>query len=463
IEKYIESPRHVEIQILGDGHGNLVHLFERECSIQRRHQKIIEESPSPALDPALRAKMGEAAVKVGQAIGYRNAGTVEFILAADGSFYFLEVNTRLQVEHPVTECVTGVDLVRQQIRVARGEELGFGQDEITMKGAAVEVRIYAEDPANGFLPQSGPIVDWHLPAMDGLREDGGVETGTQVGIHYDPMLAKIITYDHDRTGAVARMVRALESMSVQGITTNRGFLLKVLAHPQFEAGRFDTHFIETHMKDELGVELPAEVVRRAAVVATLADHERRRMCNPTLRHVPSGWRNNPWAPQWVEYEGPEGDLRVEYWNRGRGTFECTVGEWTGEVRLVSCDREREDAFEVRVEEQGLRHRMRAVRSGGVWHLQGLAGAVMLVEKPRFPDPSAELVAGACVAPMPGKIIQLRVEEGRNVEQGDVLMVMEAMKMEHTVAAPTDGTVSKVHVAEGEQVDGGAILAVIDEG
>ncbi|MFW6049627.1 MAG: acetyl/propionyl/methylcrotonyl-CoA carboxylase subunit alpha [Myxococcota bacterium] len=463
IEKYIESPRHVEIQILGDAHGNLVHLFERECSIQRRHQKIIEESPSPALNPELRARMGDAAVRVGQAIGYRNAGTVEFILAPDGSFYFLEVNTRLQVEHPVTECVTGVDLVRQQIRVAQGEELGVRQEDLRQQGAAVEVRIYAEDPSNGFLPQSGPIVDWHLPPMEGLREDGGVESGSHVGIHYDPMLAKIITWDHDRTGALRRMVRALQTLSVQGITTNRAFLLKVLQHPKFVAGEIDTHFIETHMKGELEVEVPEALVRRAAVVATLADHERRRVCNPTLPHVPSGWRNNPWAPQWVEYEGPAGDVRVEYWHRGRGAFDFTVGEWSERVQLVACDEERPDVFELRAEEGGVRHRMRVVRSGGVWHVQDAEGAAMLVEKPRFPDPSAEAVAGGCVAPMPGKIIQLRVEPGQRVEQGDVLVVMEAMKMEHTVAAPSDGEVSAVHVAEGDQVDGGALLVVIDEG
>jgi acetyl-CoA carboxylase biotin carboxylase subunit len=462
IEKYVDQPRHVEIQILGDAQGNVVHLFERECSIQRRHQKIIEESPSPALTPELRKQMGEAAVKVGKAIGYRNAGTVEFILAPDGQFYFLEVNTRLQVEHPVTECVTGLDLVREQIRVAQGEPLPFTQDEVRLEGAAVECRIYAEDPANGFLPQSGPIVDWHLPPMEGLREDGGVETGSFVGIHYDPMLAKIVTWDRDRTGAIRRMVRALESLSVQGITTNRAFLLQVLRHPEFVAGRFDTHFIDMHMRDELGVALSDEVVRRAALVATLADVARRREV-PALPRVPAGWRNNPWAPQWVEYQGPGGDsLRVEYWHRGQGRFEMGVaGADMAEVRLVSCVADGH-AHALCVEQDGLRRKLRAVRAGDVWHVHGREGSVALTELPRFPDPSADAAEGGCVAPMPGKIIQIRVEAGKSVQQGDVLVVMEAMKMEHSVAAPADGTVAKVHVAEGDQVDGGDLLVTLDD-
>ncbi|MGB5223340.1 MAG: biotin carboxylase N-terminal domain-containing protein, partial [Polyangiales bacterium] len=216
VEKYIDDPRHVEIQILGDSHGNLIHLNERECSIQRRHQKIIEEAPSPALDAALRNRMGEAAVLCGKAIGYQNAGTVEFILAPDRSFYFLEVNTRLQVEHPITECLTGLDLVEEQIRVAQGEELRTTQEAVRFEGAAVEVRLYAEDPSAGFLPQSGKVVDWDLPPVEGLRVDSGVETGSEVGIHYDPMLAKIITSGETRDIALQRMRRALRSLSVQG-------------------------------------------------------------------------------------------------------------------------------------------------------------------------------------------------------------------------------------------------------
>ncbi len=455
IEKYVEQPRHVEIQILGDAHGNLVHLYERECSIQRRHQKIVEETPSPVLDAALRARMGEAAVKVGRAIGYRNAGTVEFILAPDGSFYFLEVNTRLQVEHPVTECVTGLDLVREQIRVAEGAPLPFAQEDVRFEGAAVEVRIYAEDPAKDFLPQAGRVVEWHLPPMPGLRVDGGVESGSEVSVHYDPMLAKIITSAPTRDEAVDRMVRALRSLSVQGITTNRDFLLHVLEHPEFRAGRFDTHFIETHLGDARAAAVDEVLVQRAAIAATLAGHERRRAEAPEPR-VSSGFRLSHFQRQWVEYEGPAGDLRVEYRHHGGGRFVVGVGGEDRTVRLVAFDG-RELIFE---DGDGVRRRLRVVWDGARTFVHCLDGAVALTEKPRFPDRARAAVAGGCVAPMPGKVTKLEVAEGDTVQAGQVLLVMEAMKMEHNVQAPEDGVVRELLVAEGEQVDADQLLAVV---
>ena len=288
VEKYIDDPRHVEIQILGDSHGELIHLNERECSIQRRHQKIVEETPSTALDAALRNQMGEAAVRCGKAIGYENAGTVEFILGPDRSFYFLEVNTRLQVEHPVTECVTGLDLVEEQILVAQGEPLRLSQEAVPFEGAAIEVRLYAEDPASGFLPQSGTIVDWHLPPAEGIRVDGGVETGSEVGIYYDPMLAKIIASGETRALALQRMRQALRSLSVQGVTTNREFLLRVLDHPSFVAGDTDTHFIDRHLRDELDSGPTEDQARRAAVAAALAGQQAREEERTLVPRVPSG-------------------------------------------------------------------------------------------------------------------------------------------------------------------------------
>jgi len=458
IEKYVEQPRHVEIQILGDARGNLIHLYERECSIQRRHQKIVEETPSPALTPAMREQMGEAAVKVGRAIGYRNAGTVELILAPDGSFYFLEVNTRLQVEHPVTECVTGLDLVHEQIRIAQGEELGRAQEDVPFRGAAVEVRIYAEDPAKGFLPAAGRIAEWHLPEAEGLRVDGGVETGTVVGVHYDPMLAKVITHAPTRDEAIARMTRALRSLNVHGIQTNRAFLLSVLAHPELRAGNFDTHFIETHLSEVLSADPDPALVREAAVAVTLAEHERRRAHAPHPR-VPSGWRNNFFQDQWVEYGGPTGALRVDYRHLGRGRFEVAAGD--GErrtVELVSWD-----GHEIVWEDgDGVRRRMRVAADGDRRFAQGLDGEVTLVEMPRFPDLDAAAVPGGCVAPMPGKIIAVKVGEGAQVEEGQVLLVMEAMKMEHTVTAPTAGKVADLRVSEGQQVDADELLAVVED-
>ena len=269
IERYIVDPRHIEIQILGDEHGNVVHLFERECSIQRRHQKIIEESPSPAVGAELRTRMGEAAVEVANAIGYSNAGTVEFIVDPEGAFYFLEVNTRLQVEHPVTECVTGVDLVRAQIEVAQGEELAFEQADLSQSGAAIEWRIYAEDPDEGFLPASGHVYDWHLPESEGIRVDGAAYSGMDVSVFYDPMLAKIIAYGPNRSEAITRMIRALEQLSLQGIANNRAILLKVLEHPEFLSGNIDTAFIEKHLKDVKSSVATETERASAAIAATL--------------------------------------------------------------------------------------------------------------------------------------------------------------------------------------------------
>ncbi|MEM8609830.1 MAG: acetyl-CoA carboxylase biotin carboxylase subunit [Myxococcota bacterium] len=457
VEKYIDNPRHVEIQILGDGHGNLIHLNERECSIQRRHQKIIEETPSPALDPELRSRMGEAAVLCGQAIGYQNAGTVEFILAPDRSFYFLEVNTRLQVEHPITECVTGLDLVEEQILVAQGEPLRLTQDEVPFRGAAVEVRLYAEDPAGGFLPQSGPVVDWHLPPAEGLRVDSGVEAGCEVSIYYDPMLAKIITSADNRPVAIQRMRAALRSLSAQGVVTNREFLLQVLDHPEFIAGNFDTHFIDQHMQEALAQGPHEDAERQAAFLATFARQQQRDAARSILPSVPSGWRNNFHTPQWDAFDIDDRAYRVEYRHQGDGVFEATSGEITVQVRVVSWD-----APTLTVEVDGHRVRARVTGNESEIYVHNADLDVALKPTDRFPDKSLTVPEGGCIAPMPGKIIELRVAEGDTVEAGQVLLIMEAMKMEHSVTAPQDGTVEQVSVAAGDQVDADALLVVVAE-
>jgi 3-methylcrotonyl-CoA carboxylase alpha subunit len=459
IEKYIDGPRHVEIQILGDAHGNVVHLFERECSIQRRHQKIIEETPSVALDEELRQRMGQAAVAVGKAIGYQNAGTVEFILAPDKTFYFLEVNTRLQVEHPVTECTTGLDLVHEQIRVAEGRPLAFVQSDIEASGAAVEVRIYAEDPGNNFLPVSGQILDWHIPEVAGLRVDTGVETGSDVGIHYDPMLAKIIAHAPTRDEALSRLIRALRGASIQGIRTNRELLLQVLSHPEFVAGRFDTHFIDNHLGDALDVAPDAAVVARAAIAATLAAHEERRR-DVVLPRVLSGYRNNRFQDEWVEYVVGEQTVRVQYRCTASGRFEMTAGELDGAFSLIACDPDGRARDLVIEGPDGHRVKTRVVVDGARFCTHALDGAVVLRELPRFPDRQAQTVPGGCIAPMPGKIVKVAVTPAQSVKAGDVLVVMEAMKMEHTVTAPHDGTIEELHAVEGEQVEADTLLAVV---
>jgi 3-methylcrotonyl-CoA carboxylase alpha subunit len=457
VEKYIDDPRHVEIQILGDAHGNLIHLNERECSIQRRHQKIIEEAPSPALDAALRNRMGEAAVLCGKAIGYQNAGTVEFILAPDRSFYFLEVNTRLQVEHPVTECLTGLDLVEEQIRVAQGEALRTSQEAVRFEGAAVEVRLYAEDPSAGFLPQSGKVVDWSLPAAEGLRVDSGVETGSEVGIHYDPMLAKIITSGESRDVALQRMRRALTSLSVQGLTTNREFLLRVLGHSAFIAGEIDTHFIDRHLGDGLLDEPSEDNAREAAVAAALAEQQESNLRRELVPHVPSGWRNNYHTPQWVEYAAGERDIRVEYRHLGDDRFTLWLGDEARDVRIVSWS----SPYLV-FEDGAHRQRARVIFDGERVFVHSPGFDASLQRKPRFPDKSLAIPAGGCVAPMPGKVIELRVAEGDAVQAGQVLLIMEAMKMEHTVTAPHAGTVAQVSVSAGDQVDADALMVVVEE-
>ena len=457
VEKYIEDPRHVEIQILGDEHGNLIHLNERECSIQRRHQKIIEETPSPALDATLRKQMGEAAVLCGKTIGYTNAGTVEFILAPDRSFYFLEVNTRLQVEHPVTECVTGLDLVEEQILVAQGEALRTAQEAVRFEGAAIEVRLYAEDPAAGFLPQSGRVVDWDLPPADGLRVDSGVETGSEVSIHYDPMLAKIITFGESRPLALQRMRRALRSLSVQGVTSNREFLLRVLDHPAFIKGEIDTHFIDRHLQDALsegGVEADEQ---RAAMAAALAEQQQRDGRRVLVPGIPSGWRNNYHTPQWVEYALGDRELRVEYRHRGDNEFTVSIDGQERRVRVVSWA-----SPELTLQEGSHRWRARISFDGDQTYVHSSQFSINLQRKPRFPDKSQEIPAGGCIAPMPGKVVELRIAEGDVVQAGQVLLIMEAMKMEHSVTAPQDGTVVQVTVAAGDQVDADALLVVVAE-
>ncbi len=457
VEKYIDDPRHVEIQILGDSHGNLIHLNERECSIQRRHQKIIEETPSPALDPALRERMGGAAVRCGSAIGYQNAGTVEFILAPDRSFYFLEVNTRLQVEHPITECVTGLDLVEEQIRIAQGEPLRLSQDQVRMEGAALEVRLYAEDPAAGFLPQSGTVVDWHLPSAEGLRVDSGVESGSEVSIHYDPMLAKIITSGESRTSALQRMRHALRALSVQGVTTNRELLLRILDHPAYVAGEIDTHFIDRHLRDVLPDTSNGRAEEHAAVVAALAEQQQRNRDRALLPEIPSGWRNNYHTPQWIEYSAGDRDFRVEYRHHGENRFTVWSKQSERAVRVVSWD----PPWLV-WEEGRRRQHARVVFHGERVYVHGSDFSLGLLRKPRFPDKSLAIPPGGCVAPMPGKVIELRVAEGDTVETGQVLLIMEAMKMEHSVTAPQNGTVARVTVALGDQVDADALLIVVAE-
>jgi acetyl/propionyl-CoA carboxylase alpha subunit len=472
LETYIERPRHIEIQILGDTYGHVVHLWERECSIQRRHQKVIEEAPSPALDPARRAAMGSAAVELGRAVGYVGAGTVEFIVDPGHAFYFLEVNTRLQVEHPVTELTTGLDLVREQIRIARGEPLGYDAAP-PQRGWAIEVRLCAEDPEREYLPTTGKLLAVEVPphgdaglAGYTVRADLGVAEGSEVGIHYDSMLGKIIAHAPSRRDAAQLLRRTLDETWVPGLITNREHLAKLLGHPAFLAGELDTHFLERHA-GELAARSPGlDRVRVAAVGATLHAIALRR--DPAAL-APPGWRNVRFADQRVTYKLGDADVIVGYRPVGAvGTsgavgavaagaeLELAIGGKSTRISRFGADGDRVWF----VEHGGHRRAVRVARAGArVWVLsEGQLFA--LVEQPQFVEPGRDAVAGGLTAPMPGKVVKVLVTEGQEVAAHAALVVLEAMKMEHTVRASAAGTVRAIHVAVGDQVDTDRILAIV---
>jgi len=457
LERYLPSPRHVEVQVLGDRHGHLVHLFERECSIQRRHQKVIEEAPSPAVDAALRERLTEAALAAARAIEYESAGTVEFLLDAGGRFYFLEVNTRIQVEHPVTEAVTGIDLVREQILVAEGHPLGFGQEDVRLRGHAIEARLYAEDPSNGFLPTGGRLLDWQPPPGMDVRVDSGVEGGTEIAVAFDPMMAKLVGHAATRPEAVLRLARALEGLVAPGVVSNRDFLVSVLRHPAFLAGDTTTDFIERH-RPALRREPTNDALREAALAAALAAQLTRRAEAPVLGSLSSGWRNNPSGLQETRYRFGAREVVVGYLRERDGSFRCALDGVAARARLAASALPL-----VELEIDGRRGAFRVTPApGGTVFVQDALGELRLEELPRFPEPEdVERAAGGYSAPMPGKVLDVRVRAGDAVRRGQALLTMEAMKMEHLVTASSDGVVTEVRVVPGQQVDSGLVLVVIE--
>ncbi len=467
-EQYIESPRHIEIQILGDAEGKLVHLYERECSIQRRHQKIIEETPAPGLSPALRDKIAEAAITVAKAAKYENAGTVEFIVDSSGDFYFLEVNTRLQVEHPITEATTGIDLVREQIRIAQGESLGYSQESIEQRGAAIECRLYAEDSEQDFLPCSGVLSDWRPPEVQGLRVDTGVETNSEISIHYDPLIAKLICSGATRGEAIQRMQRTLRGLSTGGLTSNRAFLSRVLGHSAFIAGTINTGFLVDH-KSELKAppcsELDLEVSLLAAVCARHLAGKSQRTLLPNLQ---PGFRNNRWRSQRVGYLVNDQEIWVGYQIDADNSFQMQVpapgidqGATTpsdSPLRQVRCVSH--DGRDFILEIDGHRRCFRIVLGASSCVVLVDGQEFRLSELPRFPEPEKQEVQGACTAPMPAKVVKVLVQNGDSVNLGDSLIVLEAMKMEHLIKAGADGLVGDLLVQEGDQVQSGELLVVV---
>lgn len=453
IERFVARSRHVEIQILGDRYGKVVHLGERECSIQRRHQKLIEESPSTFVDDALRSAMGTAALELARAIRYESAGTVEFLVdETTRAFYFLEVNTRLQVEHPVSEEVSGIDLVREQIRLAQGEHLGFDQDDVKFSGHAIEVRLCAEDPSIGFLPATGTIVAFEPPMHPAVRWESGVTSGTSVTVAFDPLLAKVIAHAPTRSEAAATLARALEGLHLGGVVTNRDFLAATLRNEHFLAGDTTTDFIERF--DPLrGLVLSEDELARAACAGALWLQGEHRANAVVLQQVPSGWRNARLPSQQQSLRFHDRVIDVHYRSRRDGTFD--LGEF-GVARVLHwC----ETALDVEINNH--RANVRVTKSDGHLYVQTTSGTAAFDIVPRFELRQSELTPGGLNAPMPGLVLEVRVEIGQHVHAGETLMVMEAMKMEHVISAPRAGVVSEIFVVKSQQVDSGATLLALE--
>ncbi|HTV89909.1 MAG TPA: acetyl/propionyl/methylcrotonyl-CoA carboxylase subunit alpha [Stellaceae bacterium] len=460
IEKYIEEPRHIEIQVLGDAHGNIVHLGERECSIQRRHQKVIEEAPSPFLDPAMRAAMGAQAVALARAVEYRSAGTVEFIVDRDRNFYFLEMNTRLQVEHPVTEMVTGLDLVELMIRIAAGERLPFGQDDVRQNGWAIEARVYAEDPERYFVPSTGRLVGYAPPDGEGVRVDSGVEEGAEITLYYDPMIAKLIACGADRAQAAARLVRALEGFAIAGVRHNVAFLAAIAASDRFRSGRLSTDFIAEEFPH--GFTPPAELVpadRVLLVAAVLAETRLHAAetapCGATADAARRDLvilldRHKSRAAMRVEgsafvIETPDGSsVAATDWRPGQPVMQLRI-----EDRIATVQIERLPGRAFRLAHHGIVRRARVLSPRGAELLQ------------MMPEKKAADRSRLVLSPMPGLLTRVVVEAGQEVKTGEPLVIIEAMKMENVLRAERDGRIAKLHARAGDSLAVDQVILELD--
>jgi propionyl-CoA carboxylase alpha chain len=454
LERYVARSRHVEIQILGDEHGHLVHLGERDCSIQRRHQKLIEESPSPALSDTTRQAMGDAALSLARAIGYESAGTVEFIVDdATHDFYFLEVNARLQVEHPVSEEVSGIDIVQEQLRLAQGEQLGYSQDDVDLVGHAIEVRLCAEDPEAGFLPATGTLLAFEPAEVPSLRWESGVQEGSVVTVNFDPLLAKVISFAPTRELAASTLALGLERLHLGGVVTNRDFLVNALRSDVFLRGEATTDFVENSAVAR-GLEPSDDELAMAAAAGALWLQGRHRMDAQVLADIPSGWRNARLPRQHVEFRYGERTLDVAYARRRDGSFD--LGE-IGRARIHDWGPRHLDA-----EIGGRRRLVLVTAAAGHLFIQTLRGTIDFSVVERFEVHHRDAAFGGLSAPMPGRILAVRVVPGQTVRAGESLVVMEAMKMEHVIAASSDGVVDEVLVHRDQQVERGATLLTMHD-
>ncbi|WP_433198215.1 acetyl/propionyl/methylcrotonyl-CoA carboxylase subunit alpha [Nocardia sp. CA-107356] len=466
-ERYLATGRHIEVQVMADTHGTIWAVGERECSIQRRHQKVLEEAPSPLVErtDGMRERLFEAAALAAGAIGYTGAGTVEFLADEAGDFFFLEMNTRLQVEHPVTECTTGLDLVRLQLEVAAGGELPAAPP--SLRGHSIEVRLYAEDPAHDWQPQSGTVHRLDIPSVltefdvldrPGVRLDTGVVDGSVVGVHYDPMLAKVISYGQTRGEAARLLATALQRAKIHGLVTNRDLLVRVLRHPAFLAGDTDTAFFDTHGLDALSAPLVSEADESLSIVAAaLADAAANRKVARVGAGLPAGWRNLPSQSQHKSYESRTSGIHdIGY----RCTRDGVVVDDHDDLELVEAGPERV-VLAVPGARGLVRRQFDIARYGDLVCVDSPLGPVSVRRLPRFSDPADQVAHGSLLAPMPGSVIRIGAEVGSTVEQGQPILWLEAMKMEHTISAPAAGVLSALNVTVGQQVDVGAVLAVVD--
>jgi len=458
IEKYIASGRHIEFQIFGDQQGNIIHLLERECTIQRRYQKVIEESPSPILTNELREQMGEEAVQAAKALNYDNAGTVEFIFDEHTQdFYFLEVNTRLQVEHPVTEEITGLDLVQMQIESAQGLPLSITQNEVVGKGYAIECRLYAEDATNDFLPVTGVIERFDAPQVEGLRVETAIQNGSAISMFYDPMIAKIIVWDKTRQSAHRKMQYTLRNLVCLGMTTNQDFLLHILENADFQQGEYDTHFIDNKIDLTAFAEKTDTDYAHAAIAATLFDWKNREAKRTVLKEIPSGWRNNFYAPQQVTYLNGEAAISLKYRHQNH-EFEFDIQEEKYTVKLVDTQNDH-----IRITINDIQTHFYIIKNKNTFYIHNeKIGQIDLTEQARFPLKIAEQIKGGYEAPMPSQIIKILVKPGQEVKSGEGLVVLSSMKMENTIEAAEDGTVKEIYAEAGANVEAGFLLLKMSE-
>ena len=453
IERYVEKSRHIEIQILGDEYGNIVHLGERECSIQRRHQKIIEESPSPRIDPFLREEMGQAAVKLAKKIKYCSAGTVEFLFDdKTDEFWFLEVNTRLQVEHPVTEEVTGIDLVAEQIKIARGDELEFVQDDIDWHGHAIEARLYAEDPGNNFLPEIGVLHAYDTSLASEVRWDSGVEKGSVIGTDFDPMLSKVISWAPNRLDAANKLARGLEKAHMGGVVTNRQFLISCLRNESFLNGNTTTDFIEREVL-ETKKNLSANELHQTSIAVALWLAQQNRVSDPVTSFMPANWTNGRMPYQRVKLLFAKDEIEVKYKLNRDNLYE---------VMGSTCEIYHCDSAGIDMAIDSLRFYSHVTKVGSEILINMSFGDIDASVLPRFLEPGNDVPEGGLIAPMPGKVIDVKVKKGSKVKTGDTLVIIEAMKMEHSIKATETGKIAKVMIQLNDQVDNGATLLVLEK-